>query len=162
MMPEGNYKIILLKAQKFCTYQERSQQEMRHKLFEWKTTPQYTESIIADLVSHDFINEERFAIQLAGGKFRIKNWGKIKITKALKQHQISDYCIRKSLSKITNHEYRKCLHNILIKKSSGKLNLSPLELNKLVRFAYSKGFETELIWELLKEIQKENKSNCKK
>jgi len=84
-----DYKSALLKAQKHCAYQERSQQEVRNKLFEWGLHSADVENAIVELISANFINEERFAMQLASGKFRIKHWGKVKITQALKLHKVS-------------------------------------------------------------------------
>ena len=60
------------------------------------------EQLITQLIEEDFLNEERFAIAYAGGKFRIKQWGKEKIKYALKQKRVSDYCIRKALAAIVN------------------------------------------------------------
>ena len=57
------------------------------------------DEIIADLIDENYVNEERFAIQYAGGKFRMKHWGKNKIKQALKQKQVSDYCIKKALKR---------------------------------------------------------------
>jgi len=51
------------------------------------------------------MNEERFAKQFAGGKFRLKWWGKIRIEQSLKAKEVSDYCIRKALEGIDNNEY---------------------------------------------------------
>jgi regulatory protein len=89
----------LIKAQMSCAYQERCQQEIRDKLYEWGLHSNEVENIIADLISTNFLNEERFAKAFAGGKFRIKKWGKVKIKIELKKRKISDYCIRKGLLK---------------------------------------------------------------
>ena len=91
---------ILEKARKYCTYQERSQQEVRDKLYEWGLHRNEVELGIATLVSENYLNEQRFAIAYAGGKFRMKGWGRIKIKLALKQKKVSDYCIRKALDEI--------------------------------------------------------------
>lgn len=145
-----DYKSALIKAQKFCAYQERSQQEMRNKLYEWGLHSTDVEEAIASLISSDFINEERFAIQLAQGKFNIKHWGKVKITQALKMHRISPYCIKKALQQIPDDAYLLSLKNVLEKKRAltpGKL--TPLKARKLAHFAQSKGYESELIWKVL-------------
>src|SRR5687767_2477337 len=90
-------KIGLAKAQKYCAYQERCQQEVRSKLYGWGLWKEAVEGIIAELINENFINEERFAIAFAGGKFRIKKWGKTKIKLELKKRDISDYCIKQAL-----------------------------------------------------------------
>lgn len=63
------------------------------------------ETLIVQLIEENYLNEERFAIAYAGGKFRIKLWGRQKIKYALKQKQVSDYCIKKALMAIDNDEY---------------------------------------------------------
>lgn len=146
-----DYKTALLKAQKHCAYQERSQQEVRNKLFEWGLHSAEVENVIVELISANFINEERFALQLANGKFRIKHWGKVKITQALKLHKVSAYCIKKALQQIPDDDYEKSLRKILEKKRNnipGKL--TPLKARKLAHFAQSKGYESALIWKVLK------------
>src|SRR5437016_5381296 len=99
----------LKKAYKFCAYQERSQQEVRDKLYELGLHKKDVEPIISQLVIEGFINEERFAIAYAGGKFRIKQWGRIKIRLALQQKSVSEYCINKALKEINNRDYQKTL-----------------------------------------------------
>lgn len=146
-----DYKSALLKAQKHCAYQERSQQEIRNKLYEWGLHQAEVEDAIVALIGANFINEERFAIQLAQGKFRIKHWGKIKITQALKLHKISPYCIKKALQQIPDDDYEKSLIRIIDKKRErlgGKL--TPLKARKLAHFAQSKGYESNLVWKVLK------------
>lgn len=144
-------KAALVKAQKHCAYQERSQQEMRNKLFEWGLRSEDVENIIVNLINNDFINEERFAIQLASGKFRIKHWGKIKITQALKSHKVSPYCIKKALQQIPEDDYMNSLQSLIEKKSIlTKGKITPLKARKLAHYALSKGYETELIWKIIK------------
>ncbi len=66
----------LTRAQLACAYQERCHQEMRNKLYEWGLYPDAVENILANLITENFLNEERFAKAYAGGKFRIKKWGR--------------------------------------------------------------------------------------
>ncbi|MFI5141877.1 MAG: regulatory protein RecX, partial [Bacteroidia bacterium] len=95
----------LIKIRDWCAYQERCQQEARDKLYDYGLKTDDVENIIAQLVNENFINEERFAIAFAGGKFRIKKWGKVKIKQELKAKRVSDYCIKKGLAIIDNTDY---------------------------------------------------------
>jgi regulatory protein len=63
------------------------------------------DEIIATLIEENYLNEERFAIAYAGGKFRIKGWGRVKIKYELKQKQVSEYCIKKALNQIDETDY---------------------------------------------------------
>src|SRR5882757_6205956 len=67
------------KIQKYCAYQERSHQEVKHKLHTYGLTVDEADEIISSLITDNFLNEERFAKAFAGGKFRIKKWGRNKI-----------------------------------------------------------------------------------
>ena len=142
--------VLRRKAEHYCAYQERCQQEVRSRLYELGGYTKDIELIIAELIEHNFLNEERFAIAYAGGKFRIKKWGKIKIINELKFRQISAYCIKKALQQIDEDDYRTTLMDVLTKKKSNFAKASPTQKMQLAKFAMSKGFEPDLIWKLLK------------
>ena len=105
-----------VKAESYCAYQERSQFEIRNKLYEWGLHQKDVEEIISELIEQNFLNEERFAIAYSLGKFRIKGWGKIKIRQGLKLKSIPDKLIMKSLKAIDDDDYVLMLKRILEKK----------------------------------------------
>ena len=124
---------------------------MRDKLYEWGLHKQDVEPILSQIISEGFINEERFAIAYAGGKFRINHWGKIKIRLALKQKNISEYCINKALKEINNSDYHKTLEKSITDYSKKVSEKNPLKKNyKIAQHIISKGFEPELVWEVLR------------
>lgn len=144
----------LIKAQMTCVYQERSQQEMRDKLYEWGLFPDAVENTIALLISDNYLNEERFAKAYAGGKFRIKKWGRIKIKIELKKRKISDYCIRKAMQEIEDADYIKTLKALIAKKSKEiKGGKAQVRNYKIAQYAISRGFEGDLVWETIKDIE---------
>ena len=146
----------LLKAQQSCAYQERCQQEMRDKLYEWGLYPDAVENIIADLITDNFLNEERFAKAYAGGKFRIKKWGKIKIKIELKKRKISEYCIKKAMEEISDKEYIATINQLITKKSKEIKGGKPQVRNyKIAQYIASKGFEQNLIWDILRTDENE-------
>lgn len=142
--------IALTKAEKFCAYQERCQQELRDKLYEWGMWPEAVENIIVSLIESDFLNEERFAIAYARGKFRIKQWGKNKIKQALKFKKVSDYCIKKGLSEISADDYMATI-KVVIQKQEIKIKESnPLKKKfKIAQYLVGRGFEQDLVWDVL-------------
>ena len=79
----------LLKIKRYCAYQERSHKEVMDKLYSWGFYKKEAELLLSQLIEEGYLNEERFAILFAGGKFRIKHWGKKKIEQALKEKQVS-------------------------------------------------------------------------
>lgn len=148
----------LAKLQAYCAYQDRCHKEVRSKLLDLGIYGDDLEEIIADLIEENFLNEERFARSFARGKFRIKQWGKIRIKRELKQRDISDYCIRKAMEEIEEEDYQKTLESILLKKNA-RLNAPNLYTRKakLAKYAMSRGFEHNLIWEILNRITDEIK-----
>lgn len=152
-----SYEEALQKLQKYCAYQERCQQEVRNKLIEYGVYGDDLESIIADLISDNFLNEERFAKVFAGGKFRIKKWGKKKIIQELKAKKISEYCIKKAIqTEITEADYLLTLSEVLNKKAKLLSESDKFKKNqKLAQYAIGRGFETELIWDCLNDFTEE-------
>jgi regulatory protein len=146
----------LIKIRDWCAYQERCQQEARDKLYDYGLKTDDVENIIAQLVNENFINEERFAIAFAGGKFRIKKWGKIKIKQELKAKHVSDYCIKKGLAVIDSTEYINTLKKVLALKAKSITEKNFLKKKqKLVRYALGKGYEQDLIFDILKSQEED-------
>ena len=137
----------LAKIKQYCAYQERCHAEVKEKLYSFGLYKKEVDEIIATIISENYLNEERFAIQYAGGKFRIKHWGKNKIKQALKQKQVSDYCIKKALQQINANDYTKTFEKV----SEQKLKTLKSEKNifikkrKLQDFLLMKGYESTLI-----------------
>jgi regulatory protein len=141
----------LLKISSFCAYQERTQQEVRDKLYGYGLHKDIVEELISKLITENFINEERFAKSYAGGKFRIKKWGRVKIKDALKAKGISDYCIRKGLQEIDPKDYRSTLLFLIEKRSEKEKEKNEYKRkHKITQFLVGKGYEAELVWEELK------------
>ncbi len=142
----------LIKIRNWCARQERNHSEVRNKLYHFGLKRKEVENIIAELISNGFINEERFAKQYSGGKFRMKKWGRMKIQNHLKQKKVSEYCINKGLQEITEKEYRETLKKLIEKKSKTIQEKNPLiKKNKLARFLIGKGYEPELVWEFVND-----------
>lgn len=144
-----------IKIASYCAYQERCQQEVRNKLYSYELFLDQVDEILAWLITENYVNEERFAQTYAGSKFRVKKWGKFKIKRALIQKDISDYCIRKGMQEIGNEDYRNTIFELAEKKIADySVRFSnPYQLkDKTAKFIISKGFEPDLVWEMLKEI----------
>jgi regulatory protein len=141
-----------IKIYAYCAYQERTQKEARNKLYEYGSKTDEIEEIISDLISENFINEERFSITYTGGKFRIKKWGKIKIKEGLKLKGVSDYCLKVALASIDQEEYLHTLQHLLEKKEALEKEKNTFKKNeKLARYAISRGYEPEIVWSILKD-----------
>lgn len=135
---------------KWCAFQERCQQEVRDKLYDFGLHREEVEASIARLISEGFLNEERFAIAFAGGKFRQLGWGRLKIRMALQQKKVSEYCVRSALAGIDEGEYTQKLQSLLQKRARTEKEKHPLRRKqKLAHYLISRGFEAELVREAL-------------
>ena len=105
-----------IKAARFCAYRERTQQEVRDKLYQYGLHQEQVEELISDLITEGFINEERFAIAYASGKFRLKKWGRLKIQRGLEQHGLTTYCINKGLDAVEAEDYQTTLKHLMALK----------------------------------------------
>ncbi len=139
---------------RYCHYQERCHSEVRRKLYELGVRSPKTDEIIAELIGRDILNEERFAIAYAGGKFRMKQWGSVKIKQELKQRQVSDYCIKKALNSINSEEYYNVLTLVGAKylEKQEKGGHPQIRKGKLYRYLMQKGYETSLISEVVNNL----------
>lgn len=139
------------KLQKYCVYQDRCHQEVRSKLLDLGIYGDDLENVIAELIGENFLNEERFARSYVRGKFRVKKWGKIRIKQELKRRNISPYCLKKGLEEIEDEEYRNTLYELLAKKNPTIREANDFKKKgKLAAFAIGKGYESFLVWEVLK------------
>jgi regulatory protein len=146
-----NYKEALRKAQNYCAYQERCHKEMREKLITWGVYKIEREGIIVQLIEDNFINEERFAKAYAGGKFRVKKWGRNKIRRELKTRDISEYCIAKGMSEISDPDYLDTLTLLLQKKNRMLKDTNQFTRRaKLAQYVIGKGYESTIVWDLIR------------
>lgn len=144
-------KTALIKAEQFCAYQERSQQEVREKLYDMGMYPTGVESVISQLITSNFLNEERFAKAYAQGKFRMNGWGRIKIKQGLKFKRVPDKLINKALQLLDGDEYLSVLQKIMEKKQHQLHETDTFKRRyKLQQYAMSRGFESDLINDVLK------------
>lgn len=137
----------LQKLRHYCGYQERCHREVRDKLYSFGLRKPEVETAIATLIEEDRLNEERFAQLFAGGHFRLKHWGKIKIRYELKQKGISDYCIKKALAMIDETEYDRSLAGQATLKwesLEGETNVF-IRRRKLHDYLLQKGYEADRI-----------------
>jgi regulatory protein len=148
----------LQKAKHYCGYQERSHYEVREKLYALGMHKQQVEELISQLIEENYLNEERFAIEFAGGKFRMKQWGRVKIKYELKQKKVSEYCIKKALKQIDEDDYLKSLNTLARKKWNsikGEGVNHFVKMSKTTTYLMQKGFESDLIQAAIAVLRKD-------
>ena len=112
------------------------------------------DQIIVQLIADNFLNEERFACSYARGKHRIKHWGKIRIVNELKFRKISQYNINLALKEITTEEYEATFHNLAEQNWESIRESNPLKKRKkFCDYVLRKGFESNLVYEKVKELE---------
>lgn len=141
------------KLEHYCAYQERCHQEVRHKLEAMRMIPEAIDLIIVHLLNHNFLNEERFTKAFVSGKFRIKKWGKNRLSYELKKKDIGKVNIQRALSEIKDSDYFETLHDLAEKKAS-TINESNSfkKRKKLIDFLLYRGWESSLVYEKAREL----------
>lgn len=137
----------------FCAYRERSQVEVREKLFSYGLIPEVVDELIMELIQQNFLNEERFARAFVRGKFRIKKWGRQKIRNALYRHGLSVYVLQKAFEEIDDKAYDNTLNDLLEKKYRETRDLNVFrKKGRVARWLISRGFEPDIVWDKLKQV----------
>ncbi|MEJ7738884.1 MAG: regulatory protein RecX [Chitinophagaceae bacterium] len=141
------------KIKHYCAWQERCHQEVKEKLYELGLHKKEVDEVLSQLIEENYLNEERFSIQFAGGKFRMKSWGKIKIRYALKQKQVGEYLIKKALQQIDDDTYMAVLQKLAQEKwktLKGEKSIS-IKKQKTLNYLLQKGYEAELAKDIISE-----------
>ena len=149
-----SWEQALPQVKQFCVYRERCHSEVKEKLYSLGLYKNDVEQLMAQLIEENYLNEERFAKQYADGKFRINQWGRVKIKYALRQKQVSDYSIKKGLKEISEADYKKTLQKLAEQKLKTLKNESNVfsKRKKLQDYLLGKGYEGEVVREIVNEI----------
>lgn len=152
-MKKYSYEEALHRAATLCSMTEKSETDIHRKLLEWGLENSDCERILLRLKKENFLNEERFATAFVKDKFCFSQWGRLKITYALRQKEISEQFINEALSLIDEDEYIDSLLTLLRGKKKNLKSGSDYEKSaKLIRFAQSRGFELNVILKVLKQL----------
>jgi len=146
------YGAILSKAMALCSKREYCSDDIRSKLRSWGAGEADSEKIISTLISENFLNETRYASAFVRDKFNYNKWGKVKIAAHLRAKQISPGIITSALNLIDNELYMRTMKEIITShrrhvKAKNKFDLK----GKLLRFGLSKGFESNMLYDILND-----------
>jgi len=148
------------KLRHYCAYQDRCHSEVKTKAYLLGLRKPEVEELTSRLIEENCLNEERFAIAFAGGKFRIKQWGRIKIKTELKNKQISQYCINTAMDEIDDRKYKETLHRLAVKRWNSRkgegTNLY-VKMTKTRDHLLLKGYESALIAIEIKSLTEKQK-----
>lgn len=146
------FEEIKEKLANYCVYQDRCQWDVEKKMREFILIPEAKDEIYIYLIQNNFLNEERFVKSFVRGRFNQKKWGRNKIRMGLKQRKIPDQLIRIGLNEIDEEEYQKVLIELFDKKREElKSETNLFKRNSKIRnYLLQKGYENELIYDLLR------------
>lgn len=129
------------KILKYCAYQERSQKEVKNKLYEMGLYTDQVNELMLYLIQENYLNEERFAIHFAASKMRQKKWGRRKIEVALKEKGVTEKLIKQSIAALNKIQYSSNLEALIEKKDRTLKYSSEYERKqKLIRYFLGRGY----------------------
>jgi regulatory protein len=152
----------LQKARHYCGYQERSHTEVKEKLYSYGLRKTDVEELMSQLIEENYLNEERYATMFAGGKFRMKQWGRVKIKYELKQKRVSEYCIKKAIKEIDEDDYLKTLNSLARKKwdsVKGEGVNHFVKMSKTTDYLVQKGYELDLVRTAVTRLRESHSEN---
>jgi regulatory protein len=137
----------------YCAKSDRCQFQVLEKLKSYGLSYTVSQDILIELIQEDFVNEQRFAESYCSGKFKIKKWGRNKITFELKRLQVSSVCINKALKIIDLQDYADMVKDLLIKKSLIiKEKNEFIRKKKLADYMIRKGYESGIVWDCIRQL----------
>ena len=144
------YKVALQRAAALCSSQEQCSSHIRTKLNNWKVSDEDADKIIELLKKEKFLDDARYATFYIRDKYRFNGWGRIKLTVMLRQKEIPAPLIEEALSQIDPEHYRQTCERLISDKSATLKESNPFKRKgKLFRYAAQRGFESDLIHQIL-------------
>jgi regulatory protein len=146
---------IVKKLQRYCVYQDRCHKDVTDKMKLMKIPYSLFDNVLVELIKDDFLNEERFAYSFIRGKFRIKQWGKIKLKNELLQRKITSALINNALSQINTEDYNKTFDELALKKFNYlNQDTSINSKKKFINYLQYRGWENDLIFKKVNDFFK--------
>ena len=155
-MKEYTEDELKYKAEVYCSAAERCPAEVEKKIVQWGGTLEETENIVQHLFKERYLDTARYCRAFVRDKYRFNQWGRMKISQALRMKQLSSADIETGLSEIDEEEYSAVLDNLLKQKVRTIKSGTPYERNaKLIRFAVGRGFMMDEILRHIKQVDDE-------
>lgn len=150
-----NFSTFYSRAAAICSRTEKCSSEIRNSISDWGADEELTDKIIRKLIEEKFIDDTRYATSYVKDKFRFNKWGRIKLSYLLRQKGISSENISEALLCIDDDDYYETLTQLLLEKErkTTAKNLYDKKA-KLLRFAQSHGFESDLVFQILSAFEK--------
>lgn len=151
-MKEYTEDELKYKAEAYCSTAEHCPSEVISKLNLWGADDVVTEHILEHLKKERYLDTQRFCKAFVRDKYRFARWGRMKITQALRQKQLSSEDIAAGLDEIDETEYCENLKELLRQKSKTVSGKNEYERHtKLIRFAVGRGFTVDEVFRYIKQ-----------
>lgn len=159
-MNEERYKKLRASAQRFTAYRERAPKEVVDKLEVWGAPQAIIDRILSELKADKFVDEERFARAFCHDKFLAYKWGKRRILQELYKYNLAENVKQQGLDYINQEEYESSLTHLATQKWN-KVNETDLNKRKqkTVNYLMQKGYESDLIWGMIGQLEEAEKSS---
>lgn len=150
-MKDFTEKELKNKAEAYCSAMERCPSDVEKKLIGWGASPEITAEIMAHLFKERYLDTIRFCRAYVRDKYRFNQWGRIKISQALRIKGLTADEIQTGMDEIDDDEYNEILQSLLKQKLKSIKAASDYDRNaKLIRFAAGRGFTMQEIMKYVK------------
>ena len=150
MKKEKTEEEAFLQLAALCANAEHCQYEMLEKMKRWELSEEAQARVMAQLIEEWYVDDRRYARAFVKDKIRYNKWGHRKVQQSLWMKRIDKEIQDEVLNEIDEKEYLNVLKPLLKQKRKSIKANSDYELNqKLVRFAYGRGFTFEIIRQCL-------------
>ena len=150
MKKEKTEEGAFLQLASLCANAEHCQYEMLEKMKRWELSDEAQARVMARLIEERYVDDRRYARAFVKDKIRYNKWGRRKVQQGLWMKRIDKDIQDEVLDEIDEKEYLNVLKPLLKQKRKSIKTNSDYELNqKLVRFAYGRGFTFDIIRQCL-------------
>lgn len=143
------------KLARYCSYQERTERQVFQKLVSLGAPAEWHEEMTTFLKEEGYLNESRFAESLIRGKINGRGWGPQKIAMKLRMEGIFTPNNEQKLKKADYSVAERKMMAALIRKKENLVSKGDDHWKiKLLRFCYSRGFDSEKAMEMIGNLGK--------
>jgi len=152
-MPDKEFKKVFQLLASKCSKKELSTNEALQYIAKFNLKLVVKHRLINQLKNDNYINHERYASAFAHDRFNFYKWGKLKIKYHLLQKGIEEAYVDNALSAIDYSAYRSLLEEEANKKYLAMGSPNDFKSKqKLSKYLNQKGFEGELIFEIVENL----------
>lgn len=142
------------RAGRFCAVRERSPNELFEKIQSYGLGKEDAASLVQLLMAEGYVDEQRFANAYCHDKFEFNSWGKLKIRASVYKHKLSEEVLRNALDALDPEKYEARLETLAESKWKKLAEEDSIKRKqKTVAYLANKGFEADLIWKVIAQLE---------